>query len=129
MSSPCTRCPAAFLLVGADSHTHAVLCRVDSTTRGQRDAGTGPIAVVRSTTSPAAFFGFCRGNLQRITALDDELGALATAAQRDIADRARASGARPGYVDCPSWRREKANTAAAKMVDQPGQRRVHHAPT
>lgn len=126
--TPCETCPAAFLIAGADSQTEAVLCRVDSTTRGQHDARKGPVALVRPTTSPAAYFGYClNGQLQRVVALERELGALATPEQRDIADRARNSGARLSYSECPSWRSETENRLAKRLAEQPGARRVHSA--
>lgn len=126
---PCDLCPAAFLIAGADSQTTASLCRIDSTTRGQHDAGAGPVALVRPTTSPAAFFGYClNGKLQRVVDLEHELGALATPEQRDIAERARNSGATLSYDECPSWRAEALNRRAARLAEQRGERRVHSAP-
>jgi hypothetical protein len=126
MASPCGQCPAAFLIAGADRRTQAVLCRVDSTTRGERSEHAGPVSLVRAATSPAAYYGYCCGDLQAVVRLVDELGAaLATPVELDIADRARNSGAQIPYSECPSWRAEKRNRAAAKLVDQRGERRVH----
>jgi hypothetical protein len=110
---------------GATPQDACVLCRVDSTERGQQDARRGPLAVVRATTSPAALYGYCLGRLPDVVELDDDLGALATQAQRDLAAAVRRSGARPDYSRCPSWRAEQDNRQAAKLADQPGKRRTH----
>lgn len=127
MTPPCHACPAAFLIAGADRSTQAVLCRVDSTTRGEQSATAGPVALVRAATSPASYYGYCLGQLQRVVEVEHDLGAFATSAEIDIADRARNSGAELNYTECPSWRAEWLNRQAAKLVDQPGERRVHRA--
>lgn len=117
------------VIAGATPHTACVLCRVDSTTRGQHDKTRGPLALVKATGAPASYFGYClNGRLQEAVALDDELGALSTPELRDIADRARSSGARLSYADCPSWQAEQRNRLAARLAEQPGKRRVHAAP-
>lgn len=113
------------MIAGATPSAATVLCRVDSTDRGQQDASRGPVALVRATTSPAAHFGYCHGRLAAAVELDDELGALSTPALRDIADRARGSGAHMNYSQCPSWRAEQDNRMAARLAEQPGRRRVH----
>jgi hypothetical protein len=121
-------CPAAFVIEGATARDACVLCRVDSTDRGQQHADRGPLAIVRAETSPAAFFGYClAGRLQRAVELDDELGAFSPPVLRDIADRARNSGARLDYSECPSWRSERDNRMAARLAEQPGRRRAHGA--
>jgi hypothetical protein len=102
---------------------------VDSTDRGQQDKRRGPLAIVKATASPASYFGYClNGRLQQAVALDDDLGALSTPELRDIADRARNSGARLSYAECPSWRAEQDNRRAERLAEQPGRRRVHAAP-
>lgn len=121
------RCPAALVVAGATPHDACVLCRVDSTERGQQDDRRGPLAIVRASTSPAAHFGFCHGRLQAAVALDDDLGALAPTAIRDLAAAVRRSGAHPDYSSCPSWRAEQDNRLAARLAEQPGRRRVHAA--
>lgn len=124
-----TLCPAAVVIAGADRRTTAVLCRIDSTACGQADGSSGPIALVRAAGSPAAYHGYCHSDLQAIVPLEHELGALASPEEVDIADRARNSGRTLSYRDCPSWRAEQANRQAARLAEQPGERRVHRAPT
>lgn len=119
------RCPAALVIAGATSQDACVLCRVDSTDRGQQDDRRGPLAIVRAATSPAAHFGYCHGRLEGAVELDDELGALAPDGLRDLAAAVRKSGARMDYTQCPSWLAEQANRLAARLAEQPGRRRVH----
>lgn len=106
-----------------------MLCRVESTDRGQRDAKAGPVSLVRATTSPASFHGYCLGRLQAFAAEVEQLGPLATDEERRIAAMARASGAEPDHTACPSWTAERDNRDARKLVDQPNtRRRVLEAP-
>lgn len=120
----CDLCPAAFVIEGVAPGERAVLCRVESTSRGQRSASAGPVSVVRERESPAALHGFCLGDLPAYVEEIVEAGALANDQQRQIAAAAAASAARPSYRDCPSWQAETTNRMTAKLVDQPGERRV-----
>lgn len=125
----CRTCPAAYVIEGATPAEHAVLCRVDSTERGQRSAKAGPVAIVRERTSPGALHGYCLGELQRWAHGEAaELGPSATEAQRTTAEAARRSGVELDYTRCPSWRAECGNRRVAKLVDQPGQRREYRLP-
>lgn len=120
----CRTCPAAFLIEGAAPGDRAVLCRVESTERGVRSAKAGPVSIVRERTSPASLHSFCLGDLARYAAGVELLGPLATEEQRRIAAAVRASGSGGAdYTGCPSWRDERENSAASKLVDLPGQRR------
>jgi hypothetical protein len=120
----CRKCPAAFLIEGAASFDRAVLCRVETTERGERSDKAGPVSVVRERTSPASLHGFCLGDLRDYCDEVDSLGPLANAHQREVAASVSRTGAdSAGYTKCPSWRDEVDNRRASKLVDQPGRRR------
>lgn len=125
----CRTCPAAFVIEGASPGERCVLCRVDSTERGQRSAKAGPVAIVRERTSPGALHGYCLGDLQQwATGEAAELGPVGTDEQRRTAAAARRTGVVLDYTHCPSWRAERDNRRATKLVDQPGQRREYRLP-
>lgn len=119
-------CPAALPIAGADRSREAVLCRIDSTDRGQRDAHAGPVALVRAIDSPVSFHGYCHGDLTGAERQADDLGQEATPVQRGAALSSRA-GVRLCYRDCPSWRAERDNRNARRLAELPGRDGPHGA--
>lgn len=110
---------------GAAPGERLAICRVESTERGIRAAGAGPVSLVRERTSPASLHGFCLGDLREYCETVELDGPLATDEQQRIAAAVRATGAGgTDYTGCPSWRAEKDNPATTKLVDQPGRSRV-----
>jgi hypothetical protein len=126
----CVQCPAAYVVHGATRHDSLVLCRVESTERGQRSAKAGPIALIRASQSPASFHGFCLNRLPTfVDEVEEDYGVFTTPIERHVAASAGAAGSDPRYTACPSWRSEYRNRHAAKLVDLPNhQRRLIEAP-
>jgi len=119
-------CPAAFLIAGATRSQTAVLCRIDSTSRGQFRKTAGPVALVKPAVSPATFHGNCmNGHIQDAVREIRALGPFASPEEHAMADAAARTGAELSYDRCSSWRAERVHRDAMKAADQKGRHRTH----